>query len=87
MIMKSKEAKMDDTKKVTRIDCEKEKISSRVVGFFILGFSLLLTVIGGVLISVFGIFYTLPLWILGLVFVIAPESKVCKILMGKTAST
>ena len=78
---------MDDTKKVTRIDCEKEKISSRVVGFFILGFSLLLTVIGGVLISVFGIFYTLPLWILGLVFVIAPESKVCKILMGKTTST
>jgi len=78
---------MDDTKKVTRIDCEKEKISSRVVGLFILGFSSLLTIIGGVLISVFGIFYTLPLWILGLVFVIAPESKVCKVLMGKTEST
>ena len=77
---------MYDSANKIKEDCVKEKISSRVIGFFILGFSILISLAGVMLLSFFGFFYSLPFFILGLVFVIAPESKVCKLLTRRPVS-
>lgn len=79
--------KMNDAMHKTKEDCVREKISGRTIGLLILGFSVLLSLAGVILLPVFGFFYALPLFILGMVFVIAPESKVCKLLTKKTVSS
>ncbi len=59
---------------MNKIECFSIKISSRVLGLFVLAVSLLLAFIGALLIPVVGVFFVLPLLIL------APESKTCKLI-------
>jgi len=65
-------------------DCLRDKVSARVVGFFILFISSLLAFAGLLILPMFGLFFAAPLLILGLTFIFAPESKACRLLMGKT---
>jgi len=65
---------------MNRSDCIREKFSSRMLGIIIFSFSLLLALVGGLMLPVFGFFFAAPLVLLGAVMVIAPESKVCRLI-------
>lgn len=66
-----------------RKDCVDEKISSRTIGILILPLALFLGVIGFVLVPIFGLLFSVPLFILAGVFLAAPESKVCKLILRR----
>ena len=76
-LIRIRETKMD------RTDCLRDKLSSRTVGFIILGFSLIIAFAGFLIVPVLGVFFALPLLILAGVFIAAPESKVCRLITGK----
>jgi len=67
-----------------RTDCLRDKISSRMVGFILLGFSLIIAFAGFLIVPVLGLFFALPLLVLAGVFIAAPESKVCRLITGKS---
>jgi hypothetical protein len=64
-------------------DCARERFSSRLLGIIVLSFSLLLAMVGGILLPVFGFFFAAPLLLLGAVLAFAPESDVCRLLHAK----
>jgi hypothetical protein len=66
-----------------RTDCLRDKLSSRMVGFILLGFSLIIAFAGFLIIPILGLFFALPLLALAAVFIAAPESKVCRLITGK----
>ena len=68
---------------MNRTDCDQEKISSRTIGFIILPVGLLLALASFALLPIFGLIFALPILILSVVFIAAPQSKVCKLLTGK----
>ena len=66
-------------------DCDQEKISSRTLGFIILPFGLLLALASFFLLPIFGLIFALPILTLAVMFIVAPQSKVCRLLTGKGA--
>ena len=64
-----------------KIDCQKEKLSARTVGLMIVIVSLLLLTVGWVLLPVVGFIFSLPLLVLGVGMITAPESKTCRLIM------
>lgn len=66
-----------------KTDCDQERISSRTIGFIILPVGLLLGLASFALLPIFGLIFALPILILSIVFIAAPQSKVCKLLTGK----
>jgi hypothetical protein len=54
-----------------------------MLGIIVLAFSMLLAVVGGILLPVFGFFFAAPLLLLGGVLASAPESQACRLLHGK----
>ena len=66
--------------------CEKEKWSGRTVGLIILPFSLILAFIGALIVPVLGLFFAVPLLVLALGLIFAPESKVCRMILRKEAN-
>lgn len=56
-----------------------------MIGFIILPFGLLLAVASFFLLPIFGLIFALPVLILAVMFIAAPESKVCRLLTGKNA--
>ncbi len=74
---------MDMTEKAQKDDCAKEKMSARTVGIIILFLSSLLALAGLLILPVIGLFFAAPLFILGLTFILAPESRACRLLLGK----
>jgi hypothetical protein len=66
-----------------RTDCLRDKLSSRTVGFILLGFSLIIAFAGFLIVPVLGVFFAMPLLVLAGVFIAAPESKVCRLITGK----
>lgn len=73
--------------KTTKNDCLRDRISARMVGVFILAVSALLGFAGLLIVPILGIFFAVPLLILGLAFIISPESKACRLLMDKVRQT
>lgn len=67
---------------MNRTDCDNERLSSRTLGFIILPIALLIGLIGGLIVPVIGFLFSIPLLLLALVFIAAPESKVCKLIRG-----
>jgi hypothetical protein len=61
-------------------ECKQERFSSRTIGFFFLIASLLLFVIGLVVLPVVGFVFAIPLIIIGVVMMAAPESKACRMI-------
>lgn len=68
---------------MNKTECFYDKISSRSVGALIFAFSLLLAVIGAIVLPVFGFFFALPLIVLAGIFMLAPDSKACRMLSLK----
>jgi predicted membrane protein len=61
-------------------ECKQERFSSRTIGFVFLVVSLLLFVIGLVVLPVVGFIFAIPLILIGVVMMMAPESKACQII-------
>jgi len=61
-------------------ECKQERFSSRTIGFLFLIASLLLFVIGLVVLPVVGFIFAIPLIIIGVVMLAAPESKACRMI-------
>ena len=60
-------------------------MSSRAIGLIILPFGLLLAVASFFLLPIFGLIFALPVLVLAIMFIAAPQSKVCRLLTGKNA--
>jgi len=70
---------------MNKIECFSIKVSSRVLGLVFLAFSLLLAIIGGIMLPIFGAFFALPFIIFGVFLLFAPESKTCKLITTKSS--
>ncbi len=66
-----------------KIDCLRDKLSSRMVGTILLVFALIVAFAGFLIVPVLGLFFALPLLALAAIFIAAPESKVCRLITKK----
>lgn len=66
-----------------KINCLTEKYSSRVIGLVILPLALALGLLGFLIVSVVGLIFSVPLFILAFTFIVAPEIKVCRLILKK----
>ena len=68
---------------MNKLDCETEKLSSRTVGLLIMPFALALGFLGFLILPVVGLFFSVPLFLLSIAFLVAPESKVCRLILSR----
>jgi hypothetical protein len=68
---------------MNKTDCVNEKWSSRTIGFIVLPLALVLGALGALILPVVGLFFAIPLFILSFVFIAAPDSKVCRLILRK----
>ena len=66
-------------------ECVSEKWSSRTIGLILLPIALALGFLGFLILPVVGVFFSIPLFLLAVVFLAAPESKVCRLILRKQA--
>jgi hypothetical protein len=67
---------------MNKAECLNQGLSSRMIGLLILPFALFIGFIGAVLVPVVGFVFAAPLLLLAGVFVAAPQSRACKLLLG-----
>jgi hypothetical protein len=60
--------------------CNQERFSSRTIGFIFLTVSALLFAVGMLVLPVIGFVFAIPFTILGVVMLLAPESKACRMI-------
>ncbi len=68
---------------MNRQDCVSEKWSSRTIGLILLPIAVALGLLGFLILPVVGVFFSIPLFLLAAVFIAAPESKVCRLILRK----
>ena len=68
---------------MNKMDCLREKVSSRMVGFILLPFALIIAFAGFIVLPVIGLFFSLPVIALSIILIAAPESKVCRLITKK----
>ena len=68
---------------MNKTDCQREKISSRTLGFILLPFALLIAFAGFMVIPIIGVIFALPVLGFAIILVAAPESNVCRLISGK----
>jgi predicted membrane protein len=61
-------------------ECRQERFSSRTIGIVFLVVSILLFVIGLVVLPVVGFIFAIPMVLIGIVMLTAPESKACQMI-------
>ena len=66
---------------MNKSDCQNERLSSRTVGIVIIIISILLMTVGLVVLPIVGFVFAIPLLVLGIGMIMAPESKTCRIIM------
>jgi hypothetical protein len=66
---------------MNKTDCDNERFSSKTVGIVIIVVSLLLLTVGLVVLPVVGFIFAIPLLVLGIGMIAAPESKTCQLIM------
>ena len=62
--------------------CINEKWSSRAIGLITLPLAFALGFLGFLILPVVGLFFAVPLFILSFAFIAAPESQVCRLILG-----
>ncbi len=67
---------------VDKNDCQKERFSTKTIGIIVIIVSLLLLTIGLIVLPIVGFIFAIPLLVLGIGMVAAPESKTCQLIMG-----
>ena len=65
-------------------DCKLERVSNVTIGFLLLIFGGLFTLIGITVLPVIGLMIAIPVLIVAGVFLAAPRSKACAIIAQKT---
>lgn len=65
---------------MNKIDCFSEKFSARTLGVLLLPFTIFLGFIGGIIVPVLGLFFALPLAVMSVALIFAPESKACRLI-------
>lgn len=60
--------------------CDRERFSSRTIGLLFLGIAAVLFIVGLVILPVVGFVFAVPLLVIGVVMLIAPESKACRLI-------
>ena len=70
---------------MNKYDCKSEKVSSRTVGLIMLALAVILGGIGGIIIPVLGFVFAVPLLVLAGLFLFAPETKVCRLILEKNS--
>jgi len=60
--------------------CDRERLSSRTIGFLFLGIAAVLFIVGLVILPVVGFVFAVPLLVIGVAMLIAPESKACRLI-------
>jgi hypothetical protein len=68
---------------MNKYDCESKKLSSRTLGLVMAALAAVFGVIGGVIVPVLGVLFALPFAIMAVLFFVAPESKVCRLILDK----
>jgi hypothetical protein len=68
---------------MNRRECKTEKNFTRMLGFFVLALGLAVAVIGFVILPVVGLVFSIPVLALAALFIAAPESKACKLILRK----
>ena len=64
-------------------DCRNVKLSSRAVGTLILFSSLLLFAVGMIVIPLAGGLFAIPLLLLGIGMIAAPDSRACRLILNR----
>lgn len=64
-------------------DCVNEKWSSRTIGLILLPLAMALGFLGFLILPVVGLFFSIPLFILAIMFIAAPESNVCRLILRR----
>jgi hypothetical protein len=64
-----------------KTDCRNERVSSKTVGIGFIIVSLLLLTVGLVVLPVVGFIFAVPLLVVGIGLIAAPESKACRLIM------
>lgn len=64
-------------------DCVNQKWSSRTIGLILLPLAMALGFLGFLILPVVGLFFSIPLFILAFVFIAAPESNVCRLILRR----
>lgn len=64
-------------------DCLKEQWSARTIGLLILPLALIVGFVFVLLVPFVGFFLALPLVLFSLMFIFAPESKACRLILKK----
>jgi hypothetical protein len=72
---------------MNRNDCKLERVSNATVGLILLGVGLLFTLTGITVLPVIGLLIAVPVLVLAVVFLAAPRSKACAIIVQKTRGT
>ena len=67
---------------MNKIKCAVEKLTLRTLGFILIPFVLFFVVVSNIVLPVFGLFLSLPLIILNVIFISAPKSKTCQLLLS-----
>lgn len=67
-------------------ECVREKYSSKFIGTIILIVGLLLALVSFALAPFVGLIFALPIIILAIAFITKPDSKVCRLILGKAGS-
>ena len=69
---------------MNRNDCKLERVSNVTVGLILMGVGLLFTVSAITVLPVIGLLIAVPAVVLAVVFLAAPRSKACAIIVQKT---
>ena len=69
---------------MNRTDCKLERVSNVTVGFILMGVGLLFSLIGVTVLPVIGLLIAVPVLVLAVIFLAAPRSKACAIIVQKT---
>jgi hypothetical protein len=66
---------------MNRNQCRNEKNFTRIMGVFVLALGLLLALVGFVILPVVGLIFAVPVIGLACLFIAAPDSKTCKLIL------
>lgn len=66
---------------MSKLKCAAEKMTLKTLGYIFLPFVIFFVVLANIVLPVVGMFFALPLIILNILFIAAPKSKTCELLL------
>ncbi len=72
---------------MNRTDCKLERVSNVSVGLILMGVGFLFALTGITVLPVLGFLIAAPVLVLAVIFLAAPRSKACQLIVQKTRGT